>query len=391
MEREIGPHTRCPPTSPASDRANRRRGAPNLVPKWPTAAIIIAMRVSKIVVVWSLVCPLAAWRAHAVTIVPTFVDASDQSWTDPEKTIITQAIGDWQNRVLDNQTINVSFDFTHVGGLGTPGSYLAEWDGNINAFPDANLYPWSAGVTQVVHFNEDLMDPTLPNHLEFTTGTVMPTNWDALSVIRHELGHMMGFTQGFYFNDFSGPNQTDKWTSHISGTTFDPGGLNVQMNNATDLSHLAESGATAGDLMTPSLTNGERRHISGTDLKMLEVAYRYAMIPGDADRDGKVDFTDLVTVARDYGQSNATWDTGDFNNDGSVGFDDLVTLARHYGQTLDTAPFGTPTAAQLAQLTPALRADIEAAFAQVPEPATAGLLGMASVVLLRRRRLAHGA
>lgn len=344
------------------------------------------MRVSKIAAASSLLCLLAAWRAEAVTVVPTFLDAPDQSWTDIEKTIITQAIGDWQNRVLDNQTINVTFDFTHVGGLGTSNSYLAEWNGDVSAFPGANLYPWSAGITQTVHFNEDLMDPTLPNHLEFTTGTVTPTNWDALSVIRHELGHMMGFTQDFYFNDFNGPAQTDKWTSHITGTTFDPGGLKVQMNSATDLSHTFDGGVTAGDLMNPSLTNGERRNISGTDLKMLEVAYRYAMIPGDADRDGKVDFTDLVSVARDYGQSNATWDTGDFNNDGTVGFDDLVTLARKYGETLDTAPFGQPTATQLAQFTPAMRADIEAAFGQVPEPATLSLLGMAGVVLLRRRR-----
>lgn len=53
-------------------------------------------------------------------------------------------------------------------------------------------------------------------------------------------------------------------------------------------------------------------------------------LPGDADLDGKVDFADLLIVARHYGQQNATWSEGDFNADGSVGFDDLVLLARNY-------------------------------------------------------------
>ena len=53
-------------------------------------------------------------------------------------------------------------------------------------------------------------------------------------------------------------------------------------------------------------------------------------IPGDANADGKVDFADLVILARNYGMKNAVWEDGDFNGDGTVGFDDLVTLARNY-------------------------------------------------------------
>ena len=55
---------------------------------------------------------------------------------------------------------------------------------------------------------------------------------------------------------------------------------------------------------------------------------------GDADGDGKVDFADLVIVARNYGKTNATWADGDFNNDGSVGFDDLLIVARNYGKSI---------------------------------------------------------
>ena len=64
-------------------------------------------------------------------------------------------------------------------------------------------------------------------------------------------------------------------------------------------------------------------------------AYEYgSSIPGDADGDGKVDFADLVLVARHYGQTGVTWSQGDFNGDGSVGFDDLLIVARNYGKSV---------------------------------------------------------
>ena len=61
------------------------------------------------------------------------------------------------------------------------------------------------------------------------------------------------------------------------------------------------------------------------------------LLPGDADADGKVDFADLVLVARNYGKTNATWADGDFNGDGSVGFDDLLVVARSYGRSVSLA------------------------------------------------------
>jgi hypothetical protein len=55
--------------------------------------------------------------------------------------------------------------------------------------------------------------------------------------------------------------------------------------------------------------------------------------PGDTNFDGAVDFTDLVTLAQNYGQpAGQWWATGDFNFDGAVTFDDLVPLAQNYGQ-----------------------------------------------------------
>ena len=105
---------------------------------------------------------------------------------------------------------------------------------------------------------------------------------------------------------------------------------------------------------------------------------RALTIPGDANHDGSVNFSDLVILARHYGANSATWETGDFNFDGKVGFDDLVLLARDYGQTV--------TPAELATFSPPFDADVQAAFAQVPEPSALGALGI--LALLPRRRVA---
>lgn len=89
----------------------------------------------------------------------------------------------------------------------------------------------------------------------------------------------------------------------------------------------------------------------------------YSPLAGDANVDGTVNFADLLTLAQNYGQTNAIWDQGDFNGDGAVNFDDLLLLAQHYGQTSASAE--------------------PAPLAQVPEPIFIAIIGMATT--LRRR------
>lgn len=101
-------------------------------------------------------------------------------------------------------------------------------------------------------------------------------------------------------------------------------------------------------------------------------------ISGDLNGDGTVGFDDLITLARNYERSG-TLAQGDINDDGSIGFDDLVILARNYGQTLTTG--------QLSELDLAFRADVDAAFAQVPEPSTYVSALLAAAIVLSRHRL----
>lgn len=61
--------------------------------------------------------------------------------------------------------------------------------------------------------------------------------------------------------------------------------------------------------------------------------------PGDADGDNATSFSDLVTVAQNYGAAGKGQASGDFDYDGLVGFSDLVIVAQNYGRNLaDSLP-----------------------------------------------------
>jgi hypothetical protein len=98
---------------------------------------------------------------------------------------------------------------------------------------------------------------------------------------------------------------------------------------------------------------------------------------GDANLDGAVEFTDLLIVASDYGETTGTWAQGDFNGDDVTDFFDLLPVAQNYGTFPPTVAGGFSTE---------FIADWNRALALVPEPTA--LLGVASVatVLVRRRR-----
>jgi fibronectin-binding autotransporter adhesin len=125
-------------------------------------------------------------------------------------------------------------------------------------------------------------------------------------------------------------------------------------------------------------------------------------IPGDANLDGTVDFSDLVKLAQNYGNTvSATteswWTHGDFNYDGTVDFVDLVKLAQNYNGSVTAAP-AVPS---LAFAGVSFQQDLAAAFSEpaaiaasfesfsptaVPEPGALSLLAIGALALLRRRR-----
>jgi autotransporter-associated beta strand protein len=100
---------------------------------------------------------------------------------------------------------------------------------------------------------------------------------------------------------------------------------------------------------------------------------------GDATLDGRVNFDDLLALAKNYNQTAAIWYQGDFNYDGTVNFDDLLILAKNYNTALPTSPLpGAPAEFSV---------DLAAAAAAVPEPSTTlTMLTACGFALAGRRR-----
>ena len=104
---------------------------------------------------------------------------------------------------------------------------------------------------------------------------------------------------------------------------------------------------------------------------------------GDANLDGKVNGTDFNLMATNFNQAVTDgWDKGDFNYDGKVNGSDFVLLADNFNQ------FASQSAVSAADVA-ALDAFASAngiSLSNVPEPACAGLMLVASLGVLRRRR-----
>ena len=85
-----------------------------------------------------------------------------------------------------------------------------------------------------------------------------------------------------------------------------------------------------------------------------------------------MNFSDLLTLAQNYGSIGSTFSPGDVNGDGKVDFSDLLLLAQHYGQELTSGISPVPTGM--------------IAASAVPEPSATTWLFLSLVCAACRRR-----
>ena len=310
---------------------------------------------------------MAAQGAHALQINVTYDNGAGETWTAGRTAVIEQTIADWEAEILNNQTVDVTVTFKAAGA----GSYLGNWQGTGSFSLGTDIFPWTSGISHTVRFNADRMDTGLSHQLWWdstpeTADDIPQPHWDALSVARHEFGHMMGFTDGLYVDNFARGTEVNRWTTHVDVRTFDTGGLNVLLDEVAgnpgifDLSHLENVGAGTDDLMTAALFNGSRNEISMLDTQMLELAHDYTLRsidPGDANRDGSVDDDDLSLLLAHW-DDDGPWEWGNFNYDGTTNDDDLSLLLANW----------------------------DGGGAAVPEPSAVMLILAGTAVLARRRR-----
>lgn len=104
-------------------------------------------------------------------------------------------------------------------------------------------------------------------------------------------------------------------------------------------------------------------------------------LSGDASLDGRVNFDDLLIVAKNYERTDTIWQSADYDYNGVTAFDDLLEVAQAYGSTLLSSGEITRDEAMAS----AFDADWAQARSLVPEPASLGLVA-AGLLVGRRRR-----
>jgi autotransporter-associated beta strand protein len=113
-----------------------------------------------------------------------------------------------------------------------------------------------------------------------------------------------------------------------------------------------------------------------------QIEVMYTLL-GDANLDGKVNGADFNLMATNFNQSvTAGWDEGDFNYDGKVNGNDFVLLAANFNQFASQSAVSAADEAAV----DAFAAANGISLASVPEPASIGMLVVAGVGMLARRK-----
>ncbi len=113
------------------------------------------------------------------------------------------------------------------------------------------------------------------------------------------------------------------------------------------------------------------------------IEIKYTLL-GDANLDGKVNGADFAILATNFNKAVtgvSGWDQGDFNYDGKINGADFAFLAGNFNKGATQSAAGASDETAFLQF-----AQANGLTADVPEPATAAIIGLAGVGILRRWR-----
>ncbi|MFT3786687.1 MAG: dockerin type I domain-containing protein [Tepidisphaeraceae bacterium] len=104
---------------------------------------------------------------------------------------------------------------------------------------------------------------------------------------------------------------------------------------STNVAKLSFNGLLPDGDYTAKVSSAGVNNSSGVHLPA-DYTLPFWFVNGDANRDRRVNFTDLLVLASNYGATVNSFNQGNFDLDGSgrVNFSDLLILASHYGVTL---------------------------------------------------------
>lgn len=154
--------------------------------------------------------------------------------------------------------------------------------------------------------------------------------WGNIDRIRVTFDRNVNLTRGsLSLTGISVPTYT------VSGFTYSASTLTATWTLAQPIGadHLQLSLANVRDsfgfVLDGDWTDGQSAFPSGDGSAGGGFTFHFNVLPGDVNRDGGVNFNDLLLLAQSYGSSNAPAD--DLDGDGAVDFADLLVLAQNYG------------------------------------------------------------
>ena len=308
-------------------------------------------------------------RAGPITWNVTFDDpsATYQAYDDEIRSVFLATANEWSTHLVTSapRTVDVQVRFITTvprsSGHSVTSAFVATENG-VNVYEQGVVDKLETGQEPQGTTPDIYLDfnPTyLQNELWFDpapasrTAPVPADKTDAYSVIIHELTHAIvfnGWRDGQtgalpagpppYESTFDRNETFDGTNLYFVGPLAESlygGPVPITYNNNW---HVGNNPPRPGSNLLQDLMNGvvfyrgTRYDLSALDLAMAtDSGAPTNFIPGDTNADGNVGFDDLVALARNYGQTNATLAMGDLNSDGTVNFADLVILARHYGQS----------------------------------------------------------
>ena len=143
---------------------------------------------------------------------------------------------------------------------------------------------------------------------------------------------------GTYWQDLDGDEQDTRFQFHLYSWT----GAETTYAAAMAAGECTADAVWTQNVGTSYVTSLGQMPPASPDLN--NPAMVLESLPGDANRDGKVDINDLTIVLTNFGLSgsvlNSTQADGDFNGDGRVDVNDLTILLAHFGQSAGSSVAG---------------------------------------------------
>ncbi len=201
---------------------------------------------------------------------------------------------DW---TMHNWTVNVPTGVTEFYvSIRATADYHYAW-GQSLVINNVTLGNYSAGGTLVVIPDSQQVNfPAGTTTFDVANGGSGSMSWTAEVVSGAE-----------WLSITNGSSGTDAGTITVSFTQNDD-----TANSRTGTIRIAAPGAEGSPI----------------DVTVVQAAHP---LPGDANLDGRVNFSDYLVLSQNFGMTEATWEQADFNGDGVVNFSDYLILSQNFG------------------------------------------------------------